>query len=204
MSENKISIEEFKNAVAQDFAPEVEVNWRGITLHIKRCLSLETMMTFVSDVVASCFAADTNEYLPEIKDFSTRCSILECYAGFELPKNLAEKYDLIYSSDIISFVVQHVESGQFNAMLAAIDTKIEHQAQNNIEALNKQMNEVVSGLSALERNLSGIFGGIDNDTISKVAGAIANGSFDENKLVEAFQKTKRNANNVVQMPKTGK
>lgn len=204
MSENKISIEEFKNAVAQDFASEVDVNWRGITLHIKRCLSLETMMTFVSDVVASCFAADTNEYLPEIKDFSTRCSILECYAGIELPKNLAEKYDLIYSSDIISFVVQHVESGQFNTMLAAIDTKIEHQAQNNIEALNKQMNEVVSGLSALERNLSGIFGGIDNDTISKVAGAIANGSFDENKLVEAFQKTKRNANNVVQMSKTGK
>lgn len=204
MSENKISIEEFKNAVAQDFAPEVEANWRGITLHIKRCLSLETMMTFVSDVVASCFAADTNEYLPEIKDFSTRCSILECYAGFELPKNLAEKYDLVYSSDIVSFVVQYVESGQFNSMLAAIDRKIEHQAQNNIEALNKQMNEVISGLSALERNLSGIFGGIDNDTISKVAGAIANGSFDENKLVEAFQKTKHNSNNVVQMPKTGK
>ena len=201
MSENKITIDEIKNAIANDFSPEVEVDWRGITLCIKKCLSLETMMTFVSDVVASCFAADTNEYLPEIKDFSTRCCILENYANITLPKNLSDKYELVYSSDIVSFVVQYVEHGQFNSMLAAIDRKIEHQAQNNIEALNKQMNEVVTGLSALEQNLSGIFNGVDNDTIAKIAGAIADGNFDENKLVKAFSEEMNRDSKVVQMPK---
>lgn len=201
MSENKITIEEIKSAIADDFAPEVEVEWRGITLRVKKCLSLETMMMFVSDVVASCFAANTNEYLPEIKDFSTRCCILENYANITLPKTLSEKYELVYSSDIVSTVVQIVEHGQFNAMLAAIDRKIEHQAQNNIEALNKQMNEVVAGLSTLEQNLSGIFGGVDNDTIAKIAGAIADGNFDENKLVKAFSKEMSKDNKVVQMPK---
>lgn len=204
MSENKISIEEFKKVVAEDFEHVVDVDWRGLTLHIKKCLSLEEMMTFVSDVVSSCFAENTNEYLPEIKDFSTRCCILENYAGFILPKSLGEKYEMVYNSDIVSFVVQYVEHMQFNAMLAAIDHKIEHQAQNNIEALNKQMNEVVAGLSALEKNLSSIFGGVDNETITKIAGAIADGSFDESKLVKAFTENADSDGKVVQMPKVGK
>lgn len=204
MSENKISIEEFKKVVAEDFEPVVDVDWRGLTLHIKKCLSLEEMITFVSDVVSSCFAENTNEYLPEIKDFSTRCCILENYAGFILPKSLGEKYEMVYNSDIVSFVVQYVEHMQFNAMLAAIDHKIEHQAQNNIEALNKQMNEVVAGLSALEKNLSSIFGGVDNETITKIAGAIADGSFDESKLVKAFTENAGSDGKVVQMPKVGK
>lgn len=204
MSENRISIEEYKNAIADDFNPVVDIDWRGLTLHIKKYLSLEEMMTFVSDVVSSCFAANTNEYLPEIKDFSTRCCILENYAGFVLPKSLSEKYDMVYSSDIVSFVVQNVEHMQFNAMLAAIDRKIEHQAQSNIEALNKQMSEVISGLSTLEKNLSGIFGGVDNETITKIAGAIADGSFDESKLVKAFAEGANSNGKVVQMPKTGK
>lgn len=204
MSENRISIEDFKKAVAEDFEPVISADWRGLTLHIKKCLSLEEMMTFVSDVVSSCFAADTNEYLPEIKDFSTRCCILENYAGFVLPKSLDEKYEMVYSSDIVSFVVQYVEHMQFNAMLAAIDHKIEHQAQSNIEALNKQMNEVIAGFSALEKNLSGIFGGVDNETITKIAGAIANGNFDESKLVKAFAEDTSSDGKVVQMPKAGK
>lgn len=204
MSENKISIEEFKKVVAEDFEPVVDVDWRGLTLHIKKCLSLEEMMTFVSDVVSSCFAENTNEYLPEIKDFSTRCCILENYAGFILPKSLGEKYEMVYNSDIVSFVVQYVEHMQFNAMLAAIDHKIEHQAQSNIEALNKQMNEFVAGLSALEKNLSSIFGGVDNETITKIAGAIADGSFDESKLVKAFTENADSDGKVVQMPKVGK
>lgn len=204
MSEKRISIEDYKKAVAEDFEPIVNVDWRGLTLHIKKCLSLEEMMTFVSDVVSSCFAENTNEYLPEVKDFSTRCCILENYAGFVLPKSLSEKYEMVYSSDIVSFVVQYVEHMQFNAMLAAIDHKIEHQAQSNIEALNKQMNEVVAGLSTLEKNLSGIFGGVDNETITKIAGAIADGSFDENKLVKAFTEDISSDSKVVQMPKAGK
>lgn len=186
MSENKISIEELNKAIAEEFKPVVEIDWRGLTLHIKKHLSLEEMMTFVSDVVSSCFAANTNEYLPEIKDFTTRCCILESYAGIVLPRSLTEKYKMVYNCDIVSAVAQHIESTQFNAMLTAIDRKIEHQAQSNIEAMNKQMNEVIDSFSALEKNLSGIFGGIDNETITKIVGAIADGKFDENKLVKVF------------------
>lgn len=204
MSEKRISIEDFKEVVVKDFKPVVDIDWRGFTLHIKKCLSLEEMMTFVSNVVSSCFTAETNEYLPEIKDFTTRCCILENYAGLILPKSLNEKYEMVYSSDIVSFVVQHVEHMQFDAMLEAIDSKIEYQAQSNIEALNRQMNEIAAGFSALEESLSEIFGGVDNETISKIAGAIANGTFDESKLVKAFTENTSSNGNVVQIPVVGK
>lgn len=188
MSENTFSIEKINKVISEDFEPFVETDWHGLTIHIKTHLSLEEMMTFVSDVVSSCFAASTNEYLPEIKDFSTRCSILESYAGLVLPKSLDKKYEIVYGCDIVPFVAQQVDQSQFKAILSSIDKKINHQAQSNIEAMNKQMNEVISGFSTLERKLSGIFENIDNKTITKIATAIADGKFDESKLVEAFTK----------------
>ena len=66
------------------------------------------------------------------------------------------------------------------------------------------MNEVIAGFDALERNLSSIFGGVDNETITKIAGAIANGNFDENKLVKAFTEEMNTDSKVVQMTKHGK
>lgn len=200
MSVKKISIEDFKTAIATDYCEYTDATWRGLDIHIRTCLSLEEMMTFVHDVVSSCFAENTGEYLPEIKDFATRCSILESYAGFELPKRVSEKYELVYGTDIISFIVQYVEQAQFNNMLASIDKKIDHLAQSNIEALNQQMGEVVTRFEALEENLSGVFTGIDNESIAKIAGAIADGSFDENKLVKAFTQNADNSGKVMQMP----
>ena len=156
MSENKINIDEFKAAINAISTPDAVVEWHGIEMTIKRLLSLEEMLTFVNDVVSSCFEEKTGEYIPEIKDFAIRCSIMESYAGFVLPSDLSEKYSMIYNSDIVSFIVKHIDKNQFESILSSIDDKIEHQAQNNIEAINKQMNELIAGFSTIEQNLSNI------------------------------------------------
>lgn len=200
MSKSTISIDDFTKAIESEYQPVTEVEWRGLTFQVKHHLSLADMMEFTSSVVNSCFVVGSGEYIPEVKDFTTRCAILEYYAGIKLPRNIEAKCDLVYSSDIISCIVQHVDGAQFNSMCAAIDKKIDNIAQSNIEALNKQIEEVVAGFKDLETKLSDIFSGIDNDTISKVAGAIADGSFDENKLVEAFNKNTEHKDNVIQMP----
>lgn len=200
MPKKKISIKEFKKAIAEDYCSAVDVEWRGLHIHIRPCLSLKEMMTFVHDVVFSCFAENTREYLPEIKDFAIRCSILENYAGFTLPKDISNKYELVYGTDIIPFIIQHVEQAQFNNMLASIDKKVEHLAQSNIEALNQQMGQVVARFEALEENLSKIFSGIDNKSIVKIAEAIAGGSFDENKLVQALSQNANKSTTVTPIP----
>lgn len=200
----KISIDDARMAMANDYIEFVDATWRGIDLHIHKNLSLREVMDFVHSAVSACFTADTNEYLPEIKDFAIRCCILEMYAEFELPVDTFEKYELVYTTDIVDFVVRYVERDQFNNILASVDKKIGYLTQCNIEAINKQMNIVMENLTALDQQLSAIFGGIDSETITQVANAIADGAFDESKLVQAFMQNKNSvedsAENVVQMP----
>ena len=191
MSKEKFSIEDFNRIVTENFDSTVDIDWKGLPFHIKKHLSLEEMIRFVRDVTLSCFAEKTNEYLPEIKDFAIRCCILESYAGFPLPESITEKYEIVYSSDIVTTIVQNIDHMQFNSILEAIDRKVEHQAQSNIEALNRQVSEAITKFYDLEESLSEIFNGIDNKTVSKIAEAIASGSFDESKLVKAFTENMR-------------
>lgn len=190
MSENKISIEGYNKVVSEMFKPVIEKEWRGMLVQIKTCLSFLEMLEFVDSVVESCFAEDTGMYLPEIKDFATRCAILTKYSNFSLPDGIEQKYNFVYASDIVNFVVGYIDEDQFRQMLMAIDKKIEYRAQAQTEKLNQQMNDVVTQIGVLGDNLASVFGGIDGDTISKIAGAISNGSFDEKKLVQAFSENK--------------
>lgn len=200
MSKSAVSIEDIENTIESECKPVTGIDWRGLTIPIKSHLSVSDMMEFTSGVVQSCFAVSTGEYIPEVKDFAIRCAVLAYYVGVELPEDLESKCDLVYGSDIVDCVIRSINATQYYSMCTAIDKKIDNIAQSNIEALNKQMGEVVAGFEALEEKLSGVFGSIDNDTVSKVAGAIANGSFDENKLVAAFQNNMKHKDNVVPMP----
>ena len=187
LSMDKITIEDYRKMTEKEFDKFIDAEWNGATLHIKRTLSLREMASFVEYVVGSCFTEDLNEYLPEVKDFAIRCCMLEIYGNLTLPESIDEKYEVAYGSDITDFIIEYIDQSQFRAMLIAVDEKIKHRARNSIEALNKQMSDVFAGLSAVEKVASDIFDGVDSDTIQKLAGAMANGSFDERKLVEAFK-----------------
>ena len=187
MSENTFKFEDFKNIVDNQFNAKEEIEWKDMTFTIKTLLSFEEMMRFVKDVVTSCFAIDTGEYLPEIKDFSMRCCILEYYAGITLPEDISEKYRFVYSSDIVFDILGNVNTDQFRAIRESIDRKINHLAKSNINSLTKQFGDFTLKLDAMVDGLSKAFNGIDSETISKIAETISNGSFDEFKLVEAFK-----------------
>lgn len=182
---------------------EVETEWGGTVITVKHYLSVFNMMQFTDGVVRSCFIADTGEYVPEVKDFAIRCAILEYYANIELPAEIEAKCDLVYGTNIVAFVLQYANGEQFNNMRDAIDAKVDNMAQANIEAMNKQMMEIAAGLKDLEKKLEDVFSGVDSNTVSKIAGALANGAFDERKLVQAFSENMAQKNNVIQMPKEG-
>lgn len=200
MSE-QVSIEKLKNIADDEFSSVMDMNWNDMQLHIKKYLSIEEMMLFVNNVVSSCFANETNEYLPEIKDFAIRCAILTYYTSLALPESLSERYEIAYIPNLVSFIINYVDIEQYNAMLDAIDRKTKYRAHSNIEAVNQQMNEIINNFNDLEDKLVDIFSGIDSNTISNIASAIANGSFDEHKLVEAFASEKSSDGKVVPIPK---
>lgn len=204
MQKNKLSFDEIKNVIPANDENYATVDWKGIKFRIKTILSLEEMMGFVHGVVTSCFAEDTGEYLPEIKEFAVRCAVLEDYGNIELPDDLNEKYALVCGTDIVDCIAGSVDSTQLEDILNAIDEKVEHIAQSNIEALNKKMAEVVAKFESLEANISKVFSAVDADTVTKVASAVASGAFDEKKLVQAFSHQASAQKNVVPMPNLSK
>lgn len=182
----KISVNAFEKAMKETYTPTETFDWNGIEVTVKKNLSLKEMLEFVDSVVKSCFTKDTNAYMPEIKDFATKVCVLEKYANFAMPRNAEAQYTLIYQTDAVERVLSYVNLQQFNEICDAIDKKVENLAQANIEAVNRQMDELYNAFDNLQSQLAGLFEGVNNDDIRAVAGALANGTLDEEKLVKAY------------------
>ena len=69
--------------------------WNEIDITIKRTISLGDMLSFVNDVVASCFQ-DNGEFMPEVLDFAIRSNIILKYSNVSLPDNLEHIVRLRY------------------------------------------------------------------------------------------------------------
>ena len=185
-SKKKISISAFENIMKDTYTSTKTIAWNGVEITIQRTLSFKDFLTFVDTVVKNCFSIDNNAYMPEIKDFAIRCCVLEMYANFALPINVERKYDLAYCTDAVQTVISEINPEQYNVLISAIDSKIENMAQANIEALNKQMSEISSAFENMQNQMSGVFEGVGAEEMSKLIGAISDGSFDESKLVQAY------------------
>lgn len=185
-SKKKISISAFENIMKDTYTSTKTIAWNGVEITIQRTLSFKDFLTFVDTVVKNCFSIDNNAYMPEIKDFAIRCCVLEMYANFALPINVERKYDLVYCTDAVQTVISEINLEQYNVLISAIDSKIENMAQANIESLNKQMSEIYSAFENMQNQMSGVFEGVGAEEMSKLVGAISDGSFDESKLVQAY------------------
>lgn len=182
----KISISVFEKIMKETHTATKNVEWNGVEITIKNTLSFKEVLSFVDSVTKSCFTTDSGSYLPEVKEFVIKCCILEMYANFAMPINVERKYDLVYCTDAVNVVMDNINRVQLDEIIEAINDKIDNIAQANIEAVNKQMNELYSAFDNLQEQMTGIFAGIGTDEISKLIGAISGDKFDEDKLIQAY------------------
>lgn len=182
----RISVNAFEKVMKDIYIPTEVFDWNGIEVTVKNTLSFKEMLEFVDSVVKSCFMKDTNAYTPEIKDFVTKVCILEKYANFTMPKSVEAQYSLVYQTDAVARVLNYVNPQQLNEICDAITKKIDNLAQANIEAVNKQMNELYNAFDNLQSQLASLFDGVNNGDILALTSALANGTFDEEKLVKAY------------------
>lgn len=182
---NRISYETFKKTVYEHYSGSHAVVWNDIEIMIKPVLSLKEMMTFVDNVVKMCFTEDA-VYLPEAKDFAIKSCILEMYANFDLPRDVSQRYELIYCSDIVTFVIEHINQIQLNEIVNSSNEKIANLAQANIEAMNKQMNDLYNAFNNLQSQISNVFDNISPDDIIKFSETIENFATKPDALSEAI------------------
>ena len=191
----RISINALEKAISEHIGDSaVTKEWNGLQIVIKHRLCLKEMLAFVDGIVESCFD-ENGKYLPEIYDFATRCSVLESYANLSLPKNVEDKYQLVYAFNGYEMIMSEIDRTQFDAMLIAIKEKINHIASAKIESITTQVNDLYASVSSLEERVGDLFSGIDKDTMKNLVLAMSDSKLDEEKLMRAYMKAKNDDEN---------
>lgn len=192
-SEKKVSINQFENVMKEYFQAKTTEQWFDVEVTIRRSLPFAEMLEFANDVVMSCFS-ETHGFLPEIMDFAVRSNILTRYANFSLPDNLEKRYEMIYNTDAVDFVLAHINMDQLKELLSAINRKIDYQCSTNINYVQKNLADLVSAFEQMQKNTEEMFGNIKPDDFNKVISAIAeNGAIDEKKIVDAVMANRAEA-----------
>lgn len=190
----KISYEVIKSVIGTENDVSKFV-WAGLEIEVKRFLTMEEMFDFTSTVFETCFRQADSSYLPEVKDFMIRSCILDAYTNIEIPDDLQTRYDMVYRYEIIPEVMKYVDQNQFNAVLMAIDSKINNRLNANVEKFEKKMAEADEMVGKAVEYISGIFDGIDNETIKQVALSISNMSIDPEVLAKSIIEAKNQDEN---------
>jgi len=188
----KISVGDFEKAAMGEYVPTTTIEWRGLTIDVKKTLSLDEMVAFTQNVVRSCFDAERTSYHPEMKDMAVRSILLGFYTNLTLPSGLNRLYDILYCTDIVDMVYSTINQKQFEVMMIAVDNQIDYIANSNIESVTKQVNAMSDMIEGLGEKFKGVFDGVSPDDIKKTLSAIGEGGIDEGKLIQAYlDKTKK-------------
>lgn len=191
--EKAISKELFKLCIDKNVEPitPVKVDWHGVDLEVKPFLSMEEMILFIDGVVSACFLDGDNTYIPEVKDFAINSYLLSIYTNIELPDDISEKYIYVTRCDAFGLILEIVDDIQLKQILTAINEKIKYLADANVQMIQKQVYELYGVIDNMSEQFEKTFSGVNNEDMTKLISAIANGGFDETKLVDAYFNKKK-------------
>ena len=211
--ESRVSINKLESVLKENI---VVVPMRGnedVNITIRRTLPLKDMMQFVENVVSSCVDAETASYTPEIKEFAIRSEILTTYANFNLPSNVEKQYELLYCTDVLCQVMEHINNKQLHEIEVAIDARIDHEVKMIETVLAAKTNEMMLRTEAMVEQFEAAFGGINSDDFNGVVKKLSEmDSMTEESIAKAVLDVQRNeieaktneSEKVVSFPKKGK
>lgn len=185
----RISVNSLEKCIERK--PEtVNVEWNGLDIVVKKRLSFEEMIAFVDGVAKSCFAADTNDFIPGVKDFVISCFVIEMYSNLTLPQNVSKKYEIISSCDVVDVILENVDREQFDNITGAINEKIRYLISVNLSQATVKINELLYSFGDIESKVGELFGKISSDDVQTLVSAISDGKIDEGKLMQAYLENK--------------
>lgn len=184
-TEKKVSIALFDKIAKEHFQNEATIQWHEAEVRVKRTLSLKEMLSFVDEVVGSCFH-DELGYMPEVKDFAIKSNILTRYANFSVPDNLEHRYQMVYGTDAVDAVCAVIDTTQLQEIVNSINSKIRFLCDSKATMIQERINDVLNTMEEMRDNTKSIFDGITQDDLKNLMGAITSNGMDEQKLVQAY------------------
>lgn len=208
--ESRISINKLEGVLKENVVVVPMHGDEDVNITIRHTLPLKDMMQFVENVVSSCVNAEDASYTPEVKEFVIRSEILTNYANFTLPSNVEKQYELLYCTDVLRQVMEHINNEQLHEIEAAIDARIDHEVKMVETVLAAKTNEVILRIDDMVEQFKTVFGGINSDDFNGVVKKLSEmGAMTEESIAKAVLdvqrseiETKENdADNVISFPK---
>lgn len=183
----KIGIKTIKNIIDQNSKEDTKLDFYGSELLIKHQLSLVDMAEFVNSVVGACFDDETNEYMPEAKDFATKVNILKYYTNVDMPEDMSKQYEFVYKLWPIIWdqIFNCIDTEQYYSIIAAIDDKTDEKNAMNEQFFANRIAKLFIAMETLVNNLDAAMSSIDKENLAKVISTISENGIDEVKLVDA-------------------
>ena len=152
-----------------------KIEHNGTTYTVKETIGIADMMGFVNDVIENVFDAETNEYIPEFLPLIIRMEVFKRYTDIEVPEDIGEAYDFVYSeSDLYSTVLKHISPEQATDIMKAVDEKISYTIETKVNVVNKSVADISAKVEQLEKSLEGLFAEINPDDMAKIMNMVAN------------------------------
>ena len=168
----------------------VNMEWNGLDITIKTRLSFEEMMSFVDGAAKSCFATDTNVFIPEAKDFVIGCFVIDMYSNLTLPQNVNKKYEIISGCDVVDTILENVDKAQFDTIIKSINEKIHYLIETNLSQATAKINELLYSFGDIESRVGELFGKVSPEDVQALVSSISDGKIDEGKLMQAYLESK--------------
>lgn len=187
--EKKVSISAVDNIIGERFLNVVTEQWYDVEVKMRRSLPFTEVLAFVDDVVQSCFQRN-GAYVPEVLDFAIKSNIISKYTNVSMPDNLEHRYAILYNSDLVDFVCQHINMQQLQEMVNSINRKLTYMCDTNTVSVQNRLNDLISAFETMQEKTEAMFGDVTPDDMTRLVGAIGDGALTEEKIVEAYMKHK--------------
>lgn len=187
--EKKVSISAVDNVISERFLNTTSEQWYDVEVKMRRSIPFTDMLTFVNDVVESCFQRD-GVYTPEVLDFAIKSNIISRYTNVSLPDKLEHRYAILYCSDLVDFVCQHINMQQVQEMVTSINRKLAYMCDTNTVSVQNRLNDLISAFETMQEKTEAMFSNVTPDDMTRLVGAIGDGALTEEKIVEAYMKHK--------------
>lgn len=187
---NRVSIRKMEEAINLVANDHVDIEWNGVSINITPTISFDNMIRFIINVIDGCFIGDEEMYVPEAKSFMIRVCTIAYYTNISLPQNINNKYKFAYDTDLFETILQHINDRQFKDILDAIEERIYVKTSSADAIAKKELASMQIKLNEFADNITALFEGVGKEDISNIIEAINNGSVDEDKLMDAYIKTK--------------
>ena len=184
--EKRISINAFERVAKENFPETTTIDWHGINVTINHTISLAQMLEFSIEIVEVCFT-ESGDFMPEVLDFIVKAGVLTRYANFTLPENAEKQYWLVYNTDAVKVVTEHINREQLNEIISAANMKISYLCNSDVVAIRAKITELFEGLATLQEQTGDAFGGLSNDDVQRlIAASQVAETLSEEKIVEAY------------------